>query len=257
MVGDIWGRWSIVFMFSLLLPACAAHVPVPQPQANRAGTLVDPAPFALIFDSNPETQNGAGALPTAETAVARAITTIDQVGAAGLDAPSAAAVRRSLIARGRDEAADVRDLSHSLDLVETDLERGVDGSERNSDWYRNVGQIVIGLRLDMTVVDRTLGRLSNQEMPAQERRTVTHGLRSRLQALLIGRDLDEDGRVDPRRDVAGLLQLRDALNYAAVSDGEDWNCREQPEPAKTVLAAYRQDVLWCPAKPPLQEIPQS
>jgi hypothetical protein len=254
------GRLALLLCLLLVpwLAGCAKE-PLPDgPQAARAEVEYDPAPFALIFGRHPNTDSGGGALPTAETAVVQAMTLIDERGPPGLDPQTAAAIRRILVARSRRDALRVQDLSHALDLVEASLEAGPGKRSQRSDWYRNVNQIVTSLRFDLAVVDRSLGRLSNPEMPPEERRDATRDLQVRLQALMLGRDLDGDGRVDPRKDVAGLLQLRDALGYAAVVDGEDWNCRSQPEPIQTVLASYRQEVLWCAMPPsPAQEIPQS
>jgi hypothetical protein len=182
---------------------------------------------------------------------------VDGSGPTGLAPQEAAEMRRLLVARSRPDATQVQDVSHALDLVETSLEAGPGRTEQRSDWYRNVLQIVTGLRFDLAVLDRSLGRLGNGTMPAGERAAETRDLKVRLHALMLGRDLDGDGRVDPHRDVAGLLQLRDALGYAAVADGEDWNCRDQPEPIQTVLASYRQDVLWCEMPRVGEEIPQS
>ncbi|WP_205624974.1 hypothetical protein [Geminicoccus roseus] len=249
---------------ALSLAACttapAPQAPVRSAQAalpEQAAVGADPAPFALIFGRHPATGTGGGALPTAETAVVQAMTVMDQAGGSGLDPRAAATMRRLLVTRSPRDATQVQDVSHALDLVEASLEAGPGRTQQGSSWYRNVSQIVTGLRFDLAVVDRSLARLGNPEMPDQERLRATRELQARLQALMLGRDLDGDGRVDPRKDVAGLLQLRDALGYAAVVDGEDWNCQAQPEPIQTVLASYRQEVLWCEMPRVAEEIPQS
>ncbi len=256
-VGGWNGGWLVLLLVAAL-GACATAPPAPvAPQAEQARGTPDPEPFNLIFGRHPATGSGGGALPTAETAVVQAIMVADNAGAPGLAPEEAVEMRRLLVGRNRSGTDQVQDVSHALDLVETSLEAGPGRTEQRSDWYRNVLQIVTGLRFDLAVLDRSLGRLGSDAMPAEERTAETRDLKVRLHALMLGRDLDGDGRVDPRKDVAGLLQLRDALGYAAVADGEDWNCRDQPEPIQTVLASYRQDVLWCEMPRVGEEIPQS
>ncbi|WP_159715683.1 hypothetical protein [Geminicoccus flavidas] len=251
-----WKRRGWAALLALLLTACATKAPV-VPEALPAEAALDPAPFALIFGRHPATQNGGGALPTAETAVAQAIRLARAAGPDGLPPQDAQDLRPLLVARGQQELADVQDLSQALDLVEASLEAGPGQTGWQGDWYRGVSQIVTGLRFDIAVTDRVLEQLADPRLPDDERRTASAELQARLAALMLGQDLNGDGRVDPRADVAGLLQLRDALGYAAVVDGEDWNCRSQPEPIQTVLAAYRQEVLWCEMPRAAEDVPQS
>jgi len=247
-----WTAW-----LALALAACATQEAPVVPEAVPALAAPDPAPFAQIFARHPATESGGGALPTAETAVARAIRLARDAGPGGLTPQKAQFLRPLLVARGQQELAGVRDLSQALNLVEASLEAGPGQTERQSGWYRGVSQIMTGLRFDIAVTDRLLDQLADPRLPDAERRRASAELQARLAALMVGQDLNGDGRVDPRADVAGLLQLRDALGYAAVVDGEDWNCRSQPEPIQTVLAAYRQEVLWCEMPTAAADVPQS
>ncbi|WP_222183628.1 hypothetical protein [Geminicoccus harenae] len=252
-----WKRCGWAALLALVLTACATQKAPVVPEALPAEAALDPAPFALIFGRHPATESGGGALPTAEAAVAQAIRLARVPGPDGLPPQDAQDLRPLLMARGQQEPVAVQDLSQALDLVEASLEAGPGQTEWQGDWYRGVSQIVTGLRFDIAVTDRVLEQLADQHLPEDERRAASAELQARLATLMLGQDLDGDGRVDPRADVAGLLQLRDALGYAAVVDGEDWNCRSQPEPIQTVLAAYRQEVLWCEMPRAAEDVPQS
>ena len=87
MVALVWRSWWLTALLLLPLAACATRPPAPQ--ARSSDVVVDHAPFALIFGRDPATKGGAGALPTAETALVLAVAEVERAGPVGLDAASA------------------------------------------------------------------------------------------------------------------------------------------------------------------------
>jgi hypothetical protein len=247
----------LFLLLPLLAAGCAASPAGLAPEASATTFVATEAPFMRIFGRHPDTESGGGALPTAEAAVVRILASGKDGDEGWLDPPAAGALRALLI--DPDHAPDERvaDVVHALDLLESSLRGSLDQDQQRTAWYHDVQAMIGSLRDRTVMLDRSLDLIAGRPVRGEGRTAEAVRLRAGLQALLVGQDLDGDRQVDPRRETVGLLQLRDALGYAAVVDGEDWNCRVQPEPLEAFLADYRRDLLWCGAPAGTEEVPQS
>jgi hypothetical protein len=227
------------------------------PQAGNASDPDAGRQFGAIFQRHPGTATGGGSLPTAEAAVLRVMAIPSHGREAWIDPSTAAIMQALLVQPDATPGRPVADVRRALDLTERILDQSFGLVGRDRSWYGSVGLIMASLRRELVGIDRRLSSLQDRNLPAEQRATLSRELHVVVAGLLLGRDLDGDGRVDPRRDVAGLLQLRDTLGYATVTDGEDWNCRALPPSLESVLADYRQEMLWCDTPATAEATPQS
>jgi hypothetical protein len=213
-------------------------------------------PFMPIFGRHPATRAGGGALPTAEAGILRVMASMSSADDALIDGPTAAAMRILLTAPDTSMAEPVEDVSHALALMEHSLDQFL-GPDRDTEWFRSAATILAGLKSEIATIDKALASLERDNLSPSLRTQLSQKVRLAVPALLSGRDMSGDERIDAKVDLAGLLQLRDTLGYPAVVDGEDWNCRPLPASLEAELAVYRQDILWCGRRATADGISQS